>query len=173
MHQRGVDHDRTQVRVYPQQLPQGQQAGLGTPLPFRARQIRVADRAEQHRVGLDDRRPRPLRQGIPGLRDAGRADGVLAAVDPVAEQIRRGVQDLQRLRGDLGTDAVARKHGKGEPLHRWARSKAAIASCCCRVRPISSRPWRSISLRYAGMSKADSKPRASRTVVVSRSTVSS
>ena len=67
------------------------------------------DRPEQHRVGCLRERERRVRQRIARRIVARAADRCLLELD-LQPSARERLQDLHRLRDDLGTDAVAGQH---------------------------------------------------------------
>ena len=117
------------------ELPAQAQQALLRPyrLPF---ELGEADRGEEHGVGLPARRERLVGERRPLLEDGVAAERVLGVGDP------ERVEDARRLGRDLGPDPVAGEDGDAGHARPWAVSYAAIASSCCSVRAISSRPCR-------------------------------
>ena len=73
---------------------------------------RVADRTEQDGVLTADLLEHRVRQGLPRRVPAARAEVVLDRVERDVVLVGDGAQDGQGLRGDFGSDAVARDDGE-------------------------------------------------------------
>jgi hypothetical protein len=130
-----VDPLRTggpKVRVDAELPAQAQQALLRPHRP--PFELWEADRAEEHGVGPPARRERLVGKRRALLEDRVAAERVLAVRDP------ERVEDPRRLGRHLGPDPVAGEDGDAGHATSWAVSYAAIASSCCSVRAISSRP---------------------------------
>jgi hypothetical protein len=150
-----MDRNGPEVGIGPEQLSEGEQAGLRASLPLGGGQGRVAHRTQQHGVGVPDPFPGAGGQRRSGLRHPRRADCVFREVESVAEQVRHGPENPHGLGRDLRPDPVTRQDGEGVATHEASprssaarrRSNAAILDSRARVRPISSSPRSNISRR--------------------------
>ncbi len=151
----GMDGDGTEVGVHAEQEAKREQACFRFQRPRRGVERGVADGAQQHGVGLDDRGARLVGERIPRRGHRTGADGEMLEGEIDPEALRGGAQHALRLCNHLRPDAVSREHGDREPGHdagpavpmTWRRSKAAMRGSSSSVRPISSRPESSISRR--------------------------
>ena len=123
--QRAEDLDRSQVRVEPERLANAEKPLLG---PRLCRVGRVplgsADRREQNRVSAVRRLECRLRQRRPGRVDRGPAEKSLGELEAHPVPRADDVEDLDRLGGDLGADAVARQQADSI---QWS---CVLQTCC-------------------------------------------
>ena len=116
--QRVEDLDRAQVRVEPERLANAEKPLLGTRLRRVGRvPLGSADRREQHRVGSVRRLERRLRQRRAGRIDRSPAEKRLGELEAHAVPRADDAEDLDRLGGDLGADAVARQQADSIRVH--------------------------------------------------------
>ncbi len=117
LHRRAVDErvedlHGAQVRIRAESLPQAEKSLLGAdPLGIGGVPLGTADGAQEHRVGLLTHRERFLGKRASRGVDGRAAHQSFLVGECVSALRSNGVQDLLRLRGDLGTDAVARQNG--------------------------------------------------------------